>query len=157
MTVIPFPTTTSRTAPIGSVPGSTAPPATGRLPALPVAGTFGSPSGSGGTFVGHYRLERCTSQFGQLAVAGVFTGELVDSRGARLGVGARRTTVACHARRTHDGIEVQVGPVDVNLLGLLVTVGEFSVDVRRSACEAAVGDVLGPAPVEELGRPVRRA
>lgn len=153
MTVIPFPTRSSRTAPTGS----THPRTSVRVTALPVAGSFGSPSGSGGTFVGSYRLEHCTSQFGQLAAAGVFTGELVDSRGARLGVGARRTTVACQAHRTQDGLEVQVGPVDVNLLGLLVTIGEFSVDVQGSACEEAVRDVLGSAPVEELSRPVRRA
>jgi hypothetical protein len=127
------------------------------VPALPVAGAFGSPSGSGGAFVGSYRLEHVTSQFGQLAAAGVFTGELVDSSGARMGVGARRTTVACHAHRTQDGLEVQIGPADVNLLGLLVTIDEFSVDVQGSACEEAVCDVLGSAPVEEPSRPVRQA
>lgn len=151
MTVIPLRTRSCR-----PTSGRSRPPAPGRVPALPATGSFGSPSGSGGTFVGSYRLERCLAQFGQLAAAGVFTGELVDSRGARLGVGARRTTVAVHAQRTGRGLEVQLGPVDVNLLGFLVTIDELSIDVQGSACEQAVRDLVGPAAVEEPGRPARR-
>ncbi len=98
MTVIPFTGRTQRS-------GTAAPP-----PAAPavVTGSFGSPSGRAGTFVGSYRLERCLSRFGQLAAA----------------------------------LLVQIGPLDVNLLGFLVGVDELSVDVRGTSCEDAVRAAL---------------
>lgn len=151
MTVIPF--RTSSSPPASSTRGG----APGRVPALPATGSFGSPSGSGGTFVGAYRLERCVAQFGQLAAAGVFTGELIDPRGARIGVGARRTTVAVQAHPTADGLLLELGPVDVNLLGLLVSMDGLSVDVQGSSCEQVVRDVLGHAPHEGSGDPGHRS
>lgn len=132
MTVITFTGRTKR-------PRTAAPP-----PAAPAAvtGSFGSPSGRTGTFVGSYRLERCLSRFGQLAAAGVFTGELTDADGRSIGIGARRTTVAVQVVSTATGLLVQIGPLDVNLLGFLVGVDELSVDVRGTSCKDAVREAL---------------
>ena len=133
MTVIPFTGRTQRS-------GTAAPP-----PAAPavVTGSFGSPSGRAGTFVGSYRLERCLSRFGQLAAAGVFTGQLTDADGRSIGLGARRTTVAVQVVSTATALLVQIGPLDVNLLGFLVGVDELSVDVRGTSCEDAMRAALG--------------
>lgn len=132
MTVIPFTGRTERSR-------TAAPP-----PATPAAvtGSFGSPSGRAGTFVGSYRLERCLSPFGQLAATGVFTGQLTDADGRGIGIGARRTTVAVQVVSTATGLLVQIAALDVNLLGLLVQVDELSVDVRGTSCEDAVRAAL---------------
>ena len=132
MTVIPFTGRTQRS-------GTAAPP-----PAAPavVTGSFGSPSGRAGAFVGSYRLERCLSRFGQLAAAGVFTGQLTDADGRGIGLGARRTTVAVQVVSTATALLVQIGPLDVNLLGFLVGVDELSVDVRGTSCEDAIRAAL---------------
>lgn len=122
------------------VPAAAAPP-------VVVTGALGSPSGRAGTFVGSYRLERCLSQHGQLAAAGVFTGELTDVDGSRIGIGARRVTVVACLVTTATGLLVQVGPLDVDLLGLVVGMGEVSVDVRGTCCEDSLRAAL------ELVRP----
>lgn len=127
MTVIPFTARTERLR-------TAAPPP---APAV-VTGSFDSPSGRGGTFLGSYRLERCLSPFGLLAAAGVFTGRLTDADGSRIGIGARRTTVAVEVVTIGTRLLVQIGPLDVNLLGFLVGVDELSVDVRGTSCEDAV-------------------
>lgn len=99
--------------------------------ASPVIGTFPSPRGSRGTFAGTYRLERLVDQYGQTAAAGVFTGELTDGDGRHLGVGSCRHTAAAELTLAPDAFHAHLGPLDVNLLGFLVTVDEFSITVPR--------------------------
>ncbi len=121
MTDIPF----ARTAPpTNSGPGW--PIAT----ATAVTGSFVSPSGGTGTFTGWYRLERFASEFGQLAAVGLFTGELTDDHGGRIGTSVRRQTAAVEVMASETALLVRVGPLDVNLLGFLVTVTELSVAVQ---------------------------
>ena len=116
-------------------------PGTGsRLPAADVAtGTFCSPSGRAGAFTGTYRLERFVSQFGQLAAAGVFTGELTDSDGSHIGMGSRRHTAAVEVIASSTTLLARLGPVDVNLHGFLVTIAELSLDVDGASAEIAGG------------------
>ena len=121
MTVRPF-----RTA--SSSPGHGAGPPSGTAD---LVGTFPAPSGALGTFTGTYRLERLVDQFGQLAAAGIFTGELHDADGTHVGLASRRLTCAAVVDTDAERHLVQVGPVDVNLLGLMVTVQEFIVCLRR--------------------------
>lgn len=109
---------------------STTPPL---APATAVIGSFCSPSGGVGTFRGSYRLERLVPQFGLLSAAGVFTGLLVDADGSRVGVGSRRQTVAVELSGSRMPLEVRLGPVDVNLLGFLVTMNELTVAVHGAS------------------------
>jgi hypothetical protein len=115
-----------------------------------VTGTFWSPQGPAGTFTGSYRLERLLDQYGQTAAAGVFTGELVGAGGEHLGMASRRHTAATDLDPTVDAFLARIGPVDVNLLGFLVTVDEFTVAVPRALPEppmahlpATAGELLG--------------
>jgi hypothetical protein len=115
-----------------------------------VSGTFWSPQGPAGTFAGSYRLERLLDQYGQTAAAGVFTGELVGAGGEHLGMASRRHTAAAELDPGVDAFLARVGPVDVNLLGFLVTVDEFTVAVPRALPEpptahlpATAGELLG--------------
>ena len=121
MTVLPFRSLSSPSARGAGPPGTTA----------ELVGTFAAPSGGRGTFAGSYRLERLVDQFGQLAAAGIFTGELHDADGTHVGLASRRLTCAAVVDTDAERHLVQVGPVDVNLLGLMVTVQEFIVCLRR--------------------------
>ena len=121
MTVLPFRT------PSSSPTRGTGPPGTN----AELVGTFPAPSGGRGTFTGSYRLERLVNQFGQLAAAGIFTGELHDADGTHVGMCSRRLTCAALVETDAETHLVHIGPVDVNLLGLMVTVQEFSVGLPR--------------------------
>ena len=70
-------------------------------------------------------------QDGQTVAVGVVTGELVTDDGRSLGVGSRRHTAAAELTSTADAFHVQVGPVELTLLGCLVTVDVVAVTVPR--------------------------
>ena len=137
MTVLPFPVRPAARA------GAAGPSLTAA-----VTGTFWSPQGPAGTFTGTYRLERLLDQYGQTAAAGVFTGELVGAGGEHLGVASRRHTAAAELDTDVDAYLARVGPVDVNLLGFLVTVDEFTVAVPRALPEPPTAHL--PATAGEL-------
>ncbi len=122
-------------------------PETGTGPPLAlvaaVTGSFGSPSGRAGTFTGSYRLERFVSQYGQLAAAGVFTGELTDADGSRVGMGARRQTSAVEIVAANGTALLRwIRPLHVNLLGFPVIVNELSMDVQQTFRACALREVL---------------
>lgn len=100
-------------------------------PSAVVTGSFTSPSGSAGTFTGTYRFERLVDQFGHPAAAGVFTGELVDAQRDRIGVGSRRHTAAVVLSPGTDAgtCGARIGPLDVNLLGFMVSVEETMFEI----------------------------
>jgi hypothetical protein len=116
MTVLPF---TNRPTDREDAVGLTAAPS--------VTGRFTSPAGGRGEFVGTYRLERLVDQYGLTAAAGVFTGELVGTGEERLGLASRRQVSAVDVVDGPLGRYVCLGPVDVNLLGFLVTMDQFMV------------------------------
>lgn len=138
MTVLPFPVRPAAPA------GAAGPSRTAK-----VTGTFWSPRGPAGTFTGSYRLERLLDQYGQTAAAGVFTGAMVGAGGEHLGMASRRHTAAAELVSGADAFQARVGPVDVNLLGFLVSVDEFEVSVPRDLPEsstqlpATAGELLG--------------
>lgn len=145
MTVLPFPVRPAARA------GAAGPART-----VAVTGTFWSPQGPAGSFTGTYRLERLLDQYGQTAAAGVFTGELVGAGGEHLGVASRRHTAAAELDTAVDAFVARVGPVDVNLLGFLVTVDEFTVSMPRSLPEPSTAHLPATAG-ELLGRVVSAA
>jgi len=124
MTVIPL------AAPAARAAGAVRPEArtgTGSLLAVAVTGSLDSPSGRAGTFTGAFRLERFVSRFGKLAAVGVVTGELTDADGSRIGVGSRRQTAVLEAVANGDALVVRLGPLVVDLLGIVVSVHETSI------------------------------
>jgi len=137
MTVLPFPI---RPAARGEAAGLSRTAA--------VTGTFWSPQGPAGTFTGTYRLERLLDQYGQTAAAGVFTGALLGAGGEHLGMASRRHTAAADLDTAAAAFTARIGPVDVNLLGFLVTVDEFTVSVPRALRGPSTAHV--PATAGEL-------
>jgi hypothetical protein len=124
-------------------------PPAGRAGTAVATGAFRGPTGSSGSFRGTYRLERLLEQFGQLAAAGVFTGELVDADGTHLGIGSRRVTAAVELSSEADSCRASVGPLDVNLIGLVVGVDELTVTVPSRLSGVRSQPVL-PGGVVEL-------
>ena len=117
-----------------------------RLPGPPVPGkgmariqgTFRSPRGGAGIMTGWLRLGGFVVVSGRLCAAGVFTGELLDADGTSIGVGSRRRIAPVEITRTTEGLTALVGPVDVDLLGLTVTVPAFTMDTDARAPVVAV-------------------
>ena len=138
MTVLPF----SRRAP-GASRRTTAPPV------AVVHGSFGSPSGGTGSFSGTYRLEHLVARAGRLAASGVYTGELSDERGRRVGVAARRRTVPVALTAVDGHLRVHLAARDVDLNGLIVAVDELVVEVAGTSAERAVRAGLCLPPPEE--------
>jgi hypothetical protein len=106
-------------------------------------GTFCSPSGRVGNFTGAFRLERFVSRRGGIAAAGVFSGELTDADGSRIGMGSRRCIAAVEVIAGRTALLARLGPVDVNLLGFRVTMAEVTVDVTRSSADIRRGSRAG--------------
>ncbi|MBA2558507.1 MAG: hypothetical protein H0V07_01225 [Propionibacteriales bacterium] len=96
-----------------------------------VTGSFWSPSGRHGKFVGEYRLERLMSQSGQLAAAGVFTGTLTDGDGSHVGTGSCRHTAPVTINADETTSEIRIGPVDMNLVGFLVNVDAMRIELPK--------------------------
>ena len=104
-----------------------------------VQGTFRSPSGRAGTMRGWMRFGRFVTAGGQLCAAGVITGELIDADGSVVGVGSRRRLAPAVIVPNGDTLVAEIGPVDVDLLGLRVHLPSFVVPLGRSP-ERARGD-----------------
>jgi hypothetical protein len=83
-----------------------------------------------GTMTGSLRLDRFVMAADGLYAAGVFTGELIDADGTPIGMGSCRKAVPAAISRGGAGIVAAIGPVDVDLLGLVVTICPFSVEAR---------------------------
>lgn len=131
MTVLPFtPRTNGNRVAIGS-------PVTA---GTPVTGSFSAPSGRSGAFTGCYRLEQLLWQSGRLTAAGVYTGELTDSDGHRLGAGSRRLTAPVDVVAWDGRLVTRLAPQYVDLLGLLVAMPEFEVEVPAGSRRGASGN-----------------
>ena len=124
--------------------------------ATAVRGTFQSPKGKLGFMSGWLRLDRFVLEADELRAAGVFTGELIDADGTLIGVGSCRKTVPAEISRTEGGIVAAIGPVDVDLLGLLVTISPFSVEARLPVRTHEQGATVTPLR-RPRGTRVRRA
>jgi hypothetical protein len=93
---------------------------------------------------GSVRVERIIDLPGRTTMDAVFTGHLIDADGIPIGVGSRRQQVPVTLVRDPDGTWLSVGPLQVDLLGLTVSVPAFTV---------ATGDVWMPdAARREVGR-----
>lgn len=104
-------------------------PATSRTGTAEVTGTYRSADGRLLRFTGSYRLERLLRQFEEPAAAGVFSGRVVEACDGGAGVASRRQTTAVRVLDLNGLPRLELGPVDVQLLGVTVAVETFTVDV----------------------------
>lgn len=104
------------------------------LGASPAMGSFSGPSGGVGAFCGTYRLDRLVSESGEVVAVGVFTGELVDARGNRIGLGSRRTRARARISISGTTVVAQLDPLEVNLVGFVVAMRPVNLDLHASLC-----------------------
>jgi hypothetical protein len=114
-------------------------PATG----IPVAvtGTFTDAVGGTGTFTGTFFVDKFTVQNGKLAAVGTLTGTLTDSLGNVLGTVTKQLTILVGSiSATCEILHLELGPIDLDLLGLVVHVDKIVIDITA---EQGPGNLLG--------------
>lgn len=107
----------------------------------PITGSFTDALGGTGTFTGTFTPTKFVSQNGQLAAVGTVTGTLRDSAGTLVGTVTQQTaTVPVQASGTCQVLHLDLGPLDLNLLGLQVHLNEVVLDITA---QQAPGNLLG--------------
>jgi len=118
---------------------ATAAPKSAAVP-VPVTGTFTDALGGTGTFVGTYTINRAARSAGGLAAVGTVSGTMTDSTGATQTVTNQAVTVPLQATGTCDILHLTLGPLDLNLLGLVVHLDQVVLDITA---EQGPGNLLG--------------
>jgi hypothetical protein len=108
--------------------------------AVPVTGTFTDALGGTGTFTGTYTVNRVGQSGGALAAVGTVTGTAVDSLGTPLGTATQAVTVPLQAAGTCDILHLTLGPLDLDLLGLVIHLDQVVLDITA---EQGPGNLLG--------------
>ena len=94
-----------------------------------------------GTFNGQLAINRFVRQNGQLAAVGTLTGQITNTAGALLGTIATPITVPITAASgTCSILHLTLGPLDLNLLGLVVHLDEVVLDI---SAQPGPGNLLG--------------
>ena len=105
-----------------------APPSSTAVP-VDVTGTFTNATGTG-TFVGTMTIQRVVKSGGGLAAVGTVSGTATDAAGVVLGtVTNRAVTIPLQAAGTCDILHLTLGPLDLNLLGLVVHLDQVVLDI----------------------------
>jgi len=114
---------------------SAAPPATGF--SVPIVGTVPGVSSFNGTF----DVNRVVVQNGQLAAVGTLTGTLTNLvTGATSAVSQALTLPISVTGTTCDILHLELGPLDLNLLGLVVHLDKVVLDIDA---QQGPGNLLG--------------
>jgi hypothetical protein len=106
----------------------------------PVTGTFTDALSGTGTFAGSFTLQKFVNQNGSLAAVGTLTGTLTDSVGTVLGTVDRLVTIPVTASGTCQILHLELGPIDLNLLGLMVHLDKIVLDITA---QSGPGNLLG--------------
>jgi len=113
-------------------------PAVTIAPGLQIPINFTSPNG---TFTGIFSLSRFVLQNGQVAAVGTLTGTVTNSTGQTVGAIARNLTLSLITiNATCDILHLELGPIDLNLLGLVVHVDKIVIDIDA---QSGPGNLLG--------------
>lgn len=99
---------------------------------------FSSPNGG---FTGVFNLTRFVIQNGQIAAVGTLTGTVTNSTGQTVGAIVRNVTLSLITiNATCDILHLELGPIDLNLLGLVVHVDKIVIDIDA---QSGPGNLLG--------------
>ena len=113
---------------------SAAPPQSSGL-VTPVTGTFAD-----GTFAGQLEITRFTTQNGGLAAVGTLTGTLTNTLGQVVGTVTQTITVPLQASGSCQILHLELGPLDLDLLGLQVHLDQVVLDITA---QQGPGNLLG--------------
>lgn len=104
---------------------------------IPVTGTVAN----GGTFAGTLQITSFAVQSGQLVANGLLSGTLKDALGNTIGtVSNVPVTLPVAASGSCDILHLTLGPLDLNLLGLMVHLNQVVLDITA---QQAPGNLLG--------------
>jgi hypothetical protein len=106
---------------------------------VPVTGTFINQAGTG-TFAGQLDITKFVNQ-GGLAAVGTLTGTVTDAAGNVLGAVDQQITMPlAQANGTCQILHLELGPLDLNLLGLMVHLDKVVLDITA---QQGPGNLLG--------------
>jgi len=127
-------------APLSATTASAAPPAvpaTSTYRAVPLSGTLDN----GSLFVGTFNLQNFAAQNGQLVAVGTVTGFITDATGSTSrAVDPTAATLPVQATGTCAILHLTLGPLDLNLLGLLVHLNQVVLNIDA---QSGPGNLLG--------------
>ena len=122
-----------------AAPTPTATAATTAAAGLQIPINFNSPTG--GSFAGVFNLTRFVVRNGQLAAVGTLTGTVTNAAGQTVGAVARTITLpVLNITGTCDILHLEIGPIDLDLLGLVVHVDKIVIDIDA---QSGPGNLLG--------------
>ena len=108
-----------------------APPATIAVPSTPVTGTFTDAAGGTGAFTGNFTPTKFAARNGSLVATGTLTGALTDSTGSAVGTVTRTvSTPAAVAQATCRVLDLTLGPLHLDLLGLVVDLNQVHLTIN---------------------------
>jgi hypothetical protein len=119
------------------LPGAVAakPPVTSPI-SVPIVGTVDG----GGTFAGAFEIARFTSSGGGLVAIGTLTGTVTDAAGAVVGTDTQALTLPVAVTGTCAILHLTLGPLDLNLLGLVVHLDQVVLNIDA---QSGPGNLLG--------------
>jgi hypothetical protein len=121
--------------------GGGAQPGDGLL-TIPISGTFEDLLGEG-TFEGTYTIQRFVVEDGVLYAVGTLAGTLTDALGGTTDVFERNVQLPVdlgNSTATCDILFLQLGPLDLDLLGLVIHLDQITLEITA---EAGPGNLLG--------------
>jgi hypothetical protein len=119
--------------------GATAAPLTSNV--IPITGTVANATGTIGTFTGNFTLQSIQNVNGVLSAVGTLSGTLTDTAGNVLGtVTNLPITIPLQATGTCQILHLELGPLDLNLLGLMVHLNRVVLDITA---QSGPGNLLG--------------
>jgi hypothetical protein len=112
--------------------------ATHEVTHIPIGGTS-----QDGTFQGTFDLQRFVFRNGQIFAVGTLTGTLTDAAGAVTNVGPTQVRLPVTvAQATCTILTLDLGPLDLNLLGLHIHLDEVHLVIEAHEGQGLLGDLL---------------
>ena len=102
---------------------------------IPVTGT-----GGGAVFTGTFQLQKFATDQGQLVASGILTGIVTTASGVSTSVVRTVSMPAAVGTATCDILHLDLGPLDLNVLGLQINLSQIVLDITA---EAGAGNLLG--------------
>ena len=125
-------------APLLANTSAAAPAAATAAQGLQIPVNFSSPNGG---FTGVFTLTRFVVSNGQVAAVGTLTGTVTNAAGQTVGAIVRNLTLSLiNINATCDILHLELGPIDLNLLGLVVHVDKIVIDIDA---QSGPGNLLG--------------
>jgi hypothetical protein len=112
-----------------------APPARSGI-TTPVTGT----TATGGALTGTLNITRFAVQNGQLVAIGTLTGTITDAAGNTVGTVTQAVALPVAATATCPILHLTLGPLDLNLLGLMVHLNQVVLNIDA---QSGPGNLLG--------------